>query len=119
MPLSFVSLMTLAGMAVLLPSAAQAATVTLDLPGTLDRQVISYACEGSDAPLAVTYLNLPDTQLAVLAVGGTPRAFVSVMAGSGAKYASGSAVWWTRGNIADLYDERKPDAKPTRCKVVR
>ena len=117
MPSSFVSL-TLAAIAVLLPLAAKAATVTFDLPGTLDRQVISYACEGSDAPLPVTYLNLPDTQLAVLAVGGTPRAFVSVTAGSGAKYASGSAVWWTRGSIADLYDERKPDAKPTRCKVM-
>jgi membrane-bound inhibitor of C-type lysozyme len=98
---------------------AAAATVTFDLPGTLDRQSVAYACEGSEAPLAVTYFNLPDTQLAVLAVKGTPRAFVNVLAASGAKYASGSIVWWTRGNVATLYDETMPDAQPTRCKVSR
>ena len=101
----------------LAPLGAGAATVTLDLPGTLDQQSVAYACDGSDAKLAVTYYNLPDTQLAVLPVKGTPRAFVSVLAGSGAKYASGSTVWWTRGDVADLYDERTPDAKPVRCKV--
>jgi membrane-bound inhibitor of C-type lysozyme len=98
---------------------AEAATVSLDLPGALDRQSVAYACEGSEAKLAVTYYNLPDTQLAVLAVGGTPRAFVSVLAAAGAKYASGPHIWWTRGKVADLYDERNPDAKPLRCKVVR
>ena len=99
--------------------AAHAATLTLDLPGPLDRQSVSYACEGSAEKLAVTYYNLPDTQLAVLPVAGTPRAFVGVLAASGAKYASGSTIWWTRGNVADLYDERQPDAKPIRCKVSR
>ena len=118
MTLSLFGPATLAAM-VLLPLGAMAATVTLDLPGTLDQQSVTYVCEGRDAPLAVTYYNLPDSQLAVLPVDGTPRAFVNVLAGSGAKYASGSTVWWTRGNVADLYDEKTPDAKPTRCKVSR
>lgn len=116
------ALKTVVALAVFFISAvvtAKAATVTLDLPGKLDQQSVSYACAGSDAKLAVTYYNLPDTQLAVLAVRGTPRAFVSVLAASGAKYASGSTIWWTRGNIADIYDEKTPDVKPIRCKVSR
>ena len=113
------TVVALAGFSIAAVVTAKAATVTLDLPGKLDQQSVSYACAGSDAKLAVTYYNLPDTQLAVLPVAGTPRAFVGVLAASGAKYASGSTIWWTRGNVADLYDERQPDAKPIRCKVSR
>ncbi|MBC8130635.1 MAG: MliC family protein [Rhizobiaceae bacterium] len=99
-------------------STAQAATIQLELPGTLDRQSVSYSCRSGQS-LSVDYYNLPESSLAVLSVAGAPRVFVAVLAASGAKYVSGPHVWWTRGNRGDLIDETKPDADPDLCKVTR
>ena len=108
--------------AALLPciaGSASAAEVTLDLPGALDRQSVSYACGDGSAP-KVTYYNLPNQSLAVVEIeAGKPRVYVSVLAASGAKYVSGPYVFWTRGSRADMLDERKADAPAVTCKVAR
>jgi membrane-bound inhibitor of C-type lysozyme len=98
---------------------AQADTITLDLPGKLDRQSVAYACSDGSAP-KVAYYNLPDQSLAVVEIEpGKPRVFVPVLAASGAKYVSGPHVFWTRGSRADILDERQADKPAVTCKVAR
>ncbi|KQT47477.1 hypothetical protein ASG43_10245 [Aureimonas sp. Leaf454] len=98
---------------------AHADPVTLDLPGKLDRQSVAYACDDGSAP-KVTYYNLADQSLAVIEIeAGKPRLFVSVLAASGARYVSGPYLFWTRGNRADISDERKAGATAVTCKVAR
>ncbi|KQT69965.1 MULTISPECIES: MliC family protein [unclassified Aureimonas] len=118
-PAAWVRIATLAWVLGTVPFPASAAEITLDLPGTLDRQSVSYACSDGSAP-KVVYYNLPDQSLAVVEIAaGKPRVYVSVLSASGAKYVSGSSVFWTRGSRADILDERKADAPAVTCKVAR
>jgi len=91
-------------------SAAAAADVTLSIPigfGTLDSvQSKTYSCGDGD-PFAVQYVNSGANALAVLPIDGEDRIFVNVVSGSGAKYVSGTDVWWTKGDTATLENEMK------------
>lgn len=91
--------------------------LVLDLGGDLQRETITYQCEGRDAPLTVTYINAHPEFLALVGLGdGSPEVFVNVIAASGARYAAGQMVWWTRGNEAQLIDETAEDgAEPVSC----
>ncbi|MBI4920275.1 MAG: MliC family protein [Devosia nanyangense] len=69
----------------------------------MERKAVTYACEGHD-PLIVEYLNAAPNFLALLPVGDQTLIFVNVISASGAKYESGSYVWWTKGADATLHD---------------
>jgi len=70
-----------------------------------------YDCSGE--PVDVEYLNVEPDHLAIVPVDGVKRIFVLVMSGSGARYASGQYVWWSKGKEASLYDKTKGvDAPP-------
>jgi membrane-bound inhibitor of C-type lysozyme len=52
----------------------------------------------------------------VLTIGDETIIAVTVLSGSGAKYAGQHYVWWTKGAHADLYDLTKgEDAPPLSC----
>ena len=98
-----------------LGSSALAQDITLSLPGAaqVERTTVRYECAGA-APFEVEYINAGANALAVTPVEGQHLIFVSVISGSGARYAAGPYVWWTKGAGADLYDVRLgEDASPT------
>lgn len=93
--------------------------LVLPLSGNAQRDVRTYHCEGTEAPMVVEYVNSDPTFIAFVPVGDQKLLFVNVIAASGAKYASGQYVWWTKGTTADLYDETKgEDAKPVSCEEI-
>ena len=75
------------------------------------RTTAHYDCAGKT--VEVEYVNVEPDHLAIVPVEGRKRIFVLVMSGSGARYASGRYVWWSKGREASLYDEMKgADAPP-------
>lgn len=108
----------LAGVLCLLPGLGHAADIVIRLPqGSATRNVVTYSCEGR-TPIRVEYINAGPNALAVVPVAGDTLVFANVLSGSGARYASGPYIWWTKGNKADLYDQRQgEDAKPIGCEV--
>lgn len=76
--------------------------LAIDGKGSLTSQ--SYACDGG-ATFPVTYINSGANSLAIVPVDGEERIFVAVMSASGARYASGPLVWWTKGDTATLESE--------------
>ncbi|WP_367716786.1 MliC family protein [Nitratireductor sp. GISD-1A_MAKvit] len=97
-------------------SATSAATLEIDLPDaeSVETVAVTYACPDGD--IDVTYYNVEDNSLAVVVLDGGPVVMSNVLAASGAKYAGGPYVWWTKGDDADLYDLMKGDgAEPVSC----
>jgi membrane-bound inhibitor of C-type lysozyme len=90
------------------------AEITLPIPGTepVERFTVPYSCEGLE-PFSVEYINAGANALALVPVEGETLVFANVLSASGARYAAGPFVWWTRGRSADLYDIRQgEDAAP-------
>lgn len=93
----------------LAPAAAQAIETTVQLElGTqsdFERRLTPYDCSAGE-PFSVTYINAAPNFLAVVPVEGEPEplVFAAVVAASGARYAAGQWVWWTKGAEASLYD---------------
>jgi len=99
-----------------LPGATLAKTTSpgLTLPDVKiqSQQRLIYRCAG-DVRLPVRYLNTNAGALAYLPVAGKRQLFVSVVAASGAKYAAGRYVWWSKGSEGFLMDETLgEDAEP-------
>ncbi|SMC95660.1 MliC family protein [Primorskyibacter flagellatus] len=94
--------------AVLLMAGTASADVTVSIPlelgGTDSVTAQNYTC-GDDQSFAVQYVNAGANALAILPVDGEQRIFVNVVSGSGARYASGAHVWWTKGDTATLQNE--------------
>jgi membrane-bound inhibitor of C-type lysozyme len=102
----------LAALALATPAAAAEVTLTLDAPKAEAVSVI-YRCEGSSAGMTVEYINAGEDALAMVPLEGGRRVMVSVLSGSGARYAGGAFVWWTKGREGSLYDLRNgEDADP-------
>lgn len=101
----------------LVAPAAHAAGLTLDVTGAdkVERSKVTYRCTGMD-PFEVEYVNAGPNTLAIVPIEGERLVFVTVMSGSGARYASGPWIWWTKGDTATLSNEMDgPDAKPVAC----
>lgn len=102
-------------------SAAMASTVTLELPGSapVERNSVSYKC--GDQAVKAEYVNAGDNSLVVLTLGDQTVVAVTVLSGSGAKYAGQQYVWWTKGDNADLYDLMKGVDAPAvlSCEAVK
>lgn len=86
--------------------------MVLELPGDAERNVITYRCNDTTR-MNVDYLNAAPNFLAIVSVNGEELIFVSVMSGSGVRYASNQYIWHTKGAEATLSDELAgPDADP-------
>jgi membrane-bound inhibitor of C-type lysozyme len=101
--------------AALLGGVDVSAAVILNFTGNFERRVVEYACEGAVDPFEVTYVNAAPNFLAIVPVEGQNLVFVTVLSGSGAKYAAGEYEWWTRGPDASLNNLTTPDAQPLNC----
>jgi membrane-bound inhibitor of C-type lysozyme len=95
------------------PAITSSIQVNLGATGDFERKVINYGCQGRDHPLPVEYLNAAPNFLALVPVEEGTLLFTTVLAASGAKYAAGKYVWWTKGPEASLYDLTQGDnSKP-------
>lgn len=88
----------------------------ITLEGDAQRDVVTYQCDGWDAPLTVSYINANPNFLALVPVEGETLIFANVISGSGARYTAGPYEWWTRGNEASFTDAfAEEGAEPVLC----
>lgn len=92
----------------ILGAGAGAADVSLslafDIGGSDSVTSIIYDCEDGEA-YSVKYVIAGDNTLAIMDVNLDDRVFVNVVSASGARYVSGSYVWWSKGDTATLENE--------------
>lgn len=100
---------------------ASATNVTLELPGDakVERQSVAYKC--GDRDVKAEYINAGSNSLVVLGLDDETVIAVTVLSGSGARYAGQQYVWWTKGDNADLYDLTKGEEAPAvfSCEAVK
>lgn len=93
---------------------AQALDLTIPLPleahTTVERLNVDYDCAGES--FAVDYINAGPVSLAVFSYDNAPVVSALVLSASGARYAGGRFIWWTKGNHASLYDLMKGEDAP-------
>ncbi|MDN5928828.1 MAG: MliC family protein [Hyphomicrobiales bacterium] len=90
---------------------APSISIAIENGGPDARTTAHYDCAGN--ALDAEYINVEPDHLAIVPVEGRKRVFVLVMSGSGARYASGRYIWWSKGKEASLYDKMKgADAPP-------
>ncbi|UOK73040.1 MliC family protein [Ancylobacter polymorphus] len=84
---------------------ALADQIVLPLPKGVKAETlrVAYDC-GAFGRVAAQYVNAPPVALASLSFKGEFVVAANVIAASGARYAGGKYIWWTKGNSADLYD---------------
>ncbi len=99
---------SLLALAIVATAGAAAAEASLFIPlkiGPTDSvQSQSYSC-GNGEPFSVQYVNAGANALAIFPIDGEDRIFVNMVSASGARYASGAYVWWTKGDTATLENE--------------
>ncbi|MEI2299290.1 META domain-containing protein [Ensifer sp. MJa1] len=97
--------MKLASMA----ASAADAEVTILVPGagTVDRQSVRYDCGGK--AVEAEYINAGPVSLVTFTIDGTFVVASNVISGSGAKFAGGQYIWWTKGDTATLFDATKSE----------
>lgn len=103
-----------AGAFALVSGVAFADPLTIDLPGaaSAERTTVAYSC-GGERKVTAEYINAGANSLAVVNLVEQTVLMVSVLSGSGARYAGQQFIWWTKGNSADFYDLTKgEDAAP-------
>lgn len=96
-----------------LPCAAQAAKLTIDVPGAAPAQTITaqYGCKGGSS-FTVQYVTIGGSSLAVLPVKGQTLIFAQGPSADGGRYVSGFYAWWSKGNTGSLFDERSGSDAP-------
>jgi membrane-bound inhibitor of C-type lysozyme len=94
-------------------TAAHADPLTLQLPGgaAAERNTVAYSCDGGRSVKA-EYINAGANSLAIVHRDGQAIVMVSVLSGSGARYAGQQYIWWTKGNAADFYDLTRGEDAP-------
>jgi membrane-bound inhibitor of C-type lysozyme len=88
----------------LLPVLVTAKAESVSFPDVViaNKQIRAYQCDDNKW-ISVLYINATNgDSFAYLPIDGTRHIFVTVMSGSGAKYASGPYVWWTKGPQGNL-----------------
>jgi membrane-bound inhibitor of C-type lysozyme len=94
------------------------AAVILGFNGDFERRIVRYDC-GQPEPLVAEYINAAPNYLAIVSVSGGPKlVFVTVLSGSGARYAAGEFEWWTKGSEGTLTNLTTPDADPISCTEI-
>tara|TARA_R100001039_G_C1772360_1_gene63447 strand:- start:60 stop:413 length:354 start_codon:yes stop_codon:yes gene_type:complete len=79
-------------------------TVNLALGAVDSIETMTYTCDGAD-PLRVQYVHAGENAIALTNINGTPRIFVNVVSGSGARYVSGADTLSTKGTTALLENQ--------------
>ncbi|WP_244629771.1 MliC family protein [Martelella limonii] len=88
--------------------------VTLTLPEGTTEIAAKYDC--GDFTLDARYINGDQIMLAELQWPDNHIIAAEVIAASGARYAAGQYVWWSKGNDGTLYDVTKGENDPgTAC----
>lgn len=84
---------------------ALADQIVLPLPKGVKAETlhVAYDC-GAFGRVEAAYVNAPPVALASLSFKGEFVVAANVIAASGARYAGGKYIWWTKGSSADLYD---------------
>jgi membrane-bound inhibitor of C-type lysozyme len=96
--------------------AAEAATITIDLPSAADVQTITAHYQCGTMAVTVDYINAGNVSLAVLHLPDEIVVAANVLSGSGARYAGGKYIWWSTGNDATLADlTAGGEDSPTQC----
>jgi membrane-bound inhibitor of C-type lysozyme len=94
----------LAFAALALPAQAQTSFMLgLSINGDAERKLVRYDCQDA-VSFDVEYVNAAPNFLAFVPVDGATYLMSSVIAASGARYAAGQYVWWSKGTDAELYD---------------
>jgi membrane-bound inhibitor of C-type lysozyme len=104
----------------LIPALAKASGESVSFPDVViaNKQVLAYQCDDNKR-ISVLYINATNgDSFAYLPVDGTRHVFVTVMSGSGAKYASGPYVWWTKGPQGNLNRNGDSGALPLLANCV-
>jgi len=102
---------------VLLGKAPTAASITIEVPNAdaVETAKQEYSC-GEEFSVLAEYFNAGPVSLATLTFADDFVVTANVLAASGAKYAGGKYIWWTRDEEADLYDlTNGEDASPVHC----
>ena len=84
-------------------------------------RTVRYQCD-EGKQLTARYFNSADNQIAILRLDGKPLLFVSVLTGSGARYAHGAHLWITKGDEGMLEDLTKGENAPpvyANCRAVK
>jgi membrane-bound inhibitor of C-type lysozyme len=102
--------LTIAATATALAADAPHISVSVENGSPNMRTTAHYDCAGQ--AMEIDYINVEPNFLAVVPVQGKERIFVLVMSGSGALYASGPYIWWSKGKEASLYDATKGENAP-------
>lgn len=100
------------GAAVLAAAPLHAVEIVIPLAeGTaVEANEVRYGC--GDRELTVTYINAGTVSLATMEIDGETLVASSVVSGSGARYAGGRYVWWSKGDDAQLYDLMQDEDTP-------
>lgn len=98
-------------------SSALADAISIELPDdvAVTTNDVLYKC--GDKDVSVTYYNAGDIALAKLEMDDETVIASNVLSGSGAKYAGGIYIWWSKGATADLYNlmDDPEQQKPLGC----
>src|SRR5690606_32628804 len=112
--------LALTGMLAAAAWTAHAEDIRIELPREAKVETIREEYRCGDREVSAQYINGGPVSLAVLVLGEELVVASNVIAASGAKYAGGQYVWWTKGEEATLYDLRKGEAAPgAACKPTR
>ena len=111
-----------------LAATASATDLTLHLsdPTSDYRKTVTFTCDTQAAalglptgPFAVGVCERAGNSLAILPIEGPLLIFVSVLTGSGARYASGRLIWIDAGSRGvSLQTSKMPDQQRTSCQPV-
>jgi len=102
----------------LVASGALAGEINIPLPDDVDVTENSVLYKCGDQNVSATYYNAGENSLVQLEMEDTSVIAANVLSGSGAKYAGGVYIWWTKGDTADLYNlmDDPDQEKPISCK---
>lgn len=102
----------------LVASGALAGEINIPLPDDVDVTENSVLYKCGDQNVSATYYNAGENSLVQLEMEETSVIAANVLSGSGAKYAGGVYIWWTKGDSADLYNlmDDPDQEKPISCK---
>ena len=98
-------------------SSASAGEINIKLPDDTEVTTNSVLYKCGEKNVSVTYYNAGDISRAELELEDETIVASNVISGSGAKYAGGVYIWWTKGETADLYNlmDDPDQSKPTNC----
>ncbi|PWL19718.1 hypothetical protein DKP76_00695 [Falsochrobactrum shanghaiense] len=98
-------------------STAMAGEITIALPDDVEVSVNSVLYKCGEQNISATYYNAGEISLVELEMEEHSVVAANVISGSGARYAGGIYIWWTKGETADLYNlmDDPEQEKPLSC----